>query len=322
MSVAASDLTDELPLMSSVSEISGTDVENWIKSSKLAHSELHDIEPNEISRSTCEDRLSLNNYYDDQYETKEQPHNEQDSYSNLILHNINDNESIMSNSTNREESLDILSEFATRPVSSEDILENSSFKSEDFDQPPITNVTCPIKDVFIGEFTDENIPLIYCCRQITKSFLLTGFSGQLMSDNLVRVSVKSLALTCLADIFKIYPDVSALSMEKRYSTKVSNINLIEHQQIGDILLYADHHDPQLRGNVRILVAALLKTAVQQNNASYDEWLGKVLDRNQLQQSNLHLDNLITILKKVILLRLTDLEQRGYFPMPFPTLNSW
>ena len=58
----------------------------------------------------------------------------------------------------------------------------------------------------IGDFLSENISCLeYCARLLCSQFLLSGTNGQLISDRLVRVSVKSLALGCIAAIIRIQP---------------------------------------------------------------------------------------------------------------------
>lgn len=57
----------------------------------------------------------------------------------------------------------------------------------------------------IGTFTDSDIPLKYCIRLLSSSFLLSGTPGGCIPDRNVRISVKSLALGCLSNIFSLYP---------------------------------------------------------------------------------------------------------------------
>jgi huntingtin len=49
------------------------------------------------------------------------------------------------------------------------------------------------------------MPLLYMLRVVSKSFLLTGEKGQLVHDRHVRVSLKSLALGCVASIYSLCP---------------------------------------------------------------------------------------------------------------------
>lgn len=52
---------------------------------------------------------------------------------------------------------------------------------------------------------NNDLPLLYILRLICKSFLLLGKPGSLIHDRQVRVSLKSLALGCIASIFSLCP---------------------------------------------------------------------------------------------------------------------
>lgn len=65
----------------------------------------------------------------------------------------------------------------------------------------------------IGSFTERNVPLCYCARLLSSSFLLSGGQGGLMPDRSVRVSIKSLAVSCLAGILNLYPKVFFLDLD-------------------------------------------------------------------------------------------------------------
>ena len=65
---------------------------------------------------------------------------------------------------------------------------------------------CFWQGIEIGEFTTENVSsLEYCARLLSSNFLLAGKQGKLISDKSVRVSIKSLALGCIAEAVKLYP---------------------------------------------------------------------------------------------------------------------
>lgn len=66
----------------------------------------------------------------------------------------------------------------------------------------------------VGASTDPDIPLIYCSRLLCSSFLLTGTKGDLMPEQHARVSVKSLALGCLAGVVSLYPQAFFLPLFK------------------------------------------------------------------------------------------------------------
>ena len=84
-------------------------------------------------------------------------------------------------------------------------------------QPTGTNNN-PAPSVFregdIGSITDPDIPLIHCVRTLTSRFLLTGFEHGLIPDRVVRVSVKALALGCVASAVMLHPKTFLLKLHK------------------------------------------------------------------------------------------------------------
>jgi len=53
----------------------------------------------------------------------------------------------------------------------------------------------------------EGVPIVYCVRVVCARFLLTGRKGELTPDRRVRVSLKTLAIGCVASAVKIYPSL-------------------------------------------------------------------------------------------------------------------
>jgi hypothetical protein len=72
----------------------------------------------------------------------------------------------------------------------------------------------PFQACDVGSFTDAAVPLVYCSRHLAASFLLTGCAGFTMPDSSVRVSVKALALNCIASILHLSPGIIFLSADK------------------------------------------------------------------------------------------------------------
>lgn len=144
-----------------------------------------------------------------------------------------------------------------------------------------------MQDIDVGDFKDKNIPLIFCARFITKNFLLSGTPNNLIPDKTVRVSVKSLALACLATIFEIYPHVLLKYLDKQKPT----------QQLSDVFYYATHSDPQLRGAVRILIATFIKAALIDSSGSYDDFVGKNVAVNDCDV--FQMERLLDVFLKVI-----------------------
>lgn len=105
----------------------------------------------------------------------------------------------------------------------------------------------------IGSLTDEEVPLKYCCRLLASSFLLTGVRGEVISDQAVRVSVKSLALTSLGLVFRIQPTY--------LFTEVTKVHSKDVQKLTDIILLHDHNDPQIRGNLSVVLSSFVKALI-------------------------------------------------------------
>ncbi|KAI4501009.1 hypothetical protein M0802_003812 [Mischocyttarus mexicanus] len=146
----------------------------------------------------------------------------------------------------------------------------------------------PLHEINIGTYTDSDMPVKFCCRYLVSSFLLTGSAGHLMPDKLFRVSVKSLALTCVANILRLYPDLLLMTVAK-------DSNHSDKQMIRDILLFANHSDPQIRANVSILIGLFLKTVFTQYGGSFKNFQSENL--NSETNENSLLENMIQLLIK-------------------------
>lgn len=141
----------------------------------------------------------------------------------------------------------------------------------------------------MGDFKDKDVALIYCARFIAKNFLLSGQPNSLIPDRIVRVSVKSLALSCLSTILEIYPQVLLKYLDKSSQPKAL-------QQLSDVFLYATHSDPQLRGAVRILIASFVKAALISGSGRYDWWIGA---NNAVKEGNVFIiEGLVEVILKV------------------------
>ncbi|XP_030750206.1 huntingtin isoform X2 [Sitophilus oryzae] len=158
---------------------------------------------------------------------------------------------------------------------SENSSEESVTASESVDKLLYPEVD--IQEIDIGNYLDKCPSLLYCTRLITKSFLLNGLPGNYISDKLVRVSVKSLALACLSSIFRIYPQGFFKYLDKNFSDANRGQSCrISSQGICDIMLFADHSDPQLRGAVRGIVSNLVYSVLTESNLDFDGWMLNLL----------------------------------------------
>ncbi|XP_066585967.1 huntingtin isoform X2 [Prorops nasuta] len=103
--------------------------------------------------------------------------------------------------------------------------------------------------------TDKESPIVCCCRYLVSSFLLRGNPSTLIPDNLFRVSVKSLALTCISYTIRLYPEMLLKSIANSPATDETV------PTIKDVLLFTGHSDPQIRGNVYIMIGYFLKSSL-------------------------------------------------------------
>ncbi|XP_068985197.1 huntingtin isoform X2 [Bombus flavifrons] len=177
----------------------------------------------------------------------------------------------------------------------------SSVQNEPRDVDYTEEITCSIaslkklsldfslREIDVGTFTDPDIPLKFCCRYLVSSFLLTGNIGHVIPDKYFRVSVKSLALTCVAYILKLCPNLFLIPVAKEPN---SNEN---KQMITDILLFASHPDPQIRGNISIIIGTFLKSVYTQYGGSFKKFEAEITDKNLC--GIISLDNLIKLLLK-------------------------
>lgn len=147
-----------------------------------------------------------------------------------------------------------------------------------------------IRDIDIGTFTDRDIPLKFCCRYLVSSFLLTGNVGHVVPDKYFRVSVKSLALNCVAYILKLCPNLFLMPVAKQS-------NSTEHEQmITDILLFMNHPDPQIRGNVSMIIGTFLKSVYTQCGGCFKNFEAEIA--KEKVHGSVSLENLIKLLLKV------------------------
>lgn len=159
------------------------------------------------------------------------------------------------------------------------------------------------QDIDIGTFTDSAVPLEYCCRLIAKSFLLTGHPNNTVPDKSVRISVKSLALSCISSAVQYYPKALLLYLDKSSaktnvvdSAKNSSSSECPKQQMSDILLFGNHADPQLRGTVSCLVGNFIKAVLVHSQSDYDRWLAVNIVTDEVEVYQMR--NLIQLLVKV------------------------
>ncbi|GIX84160.1 huntingtin [Caerostris extrusa] len=133
---------------------------------------------------------------------------------------------------------------------------------------PLTKIEFKIGN--IGTFTDHDIPLKYCTRLLCSSFLLTGTPGGFMSDRNVRISVKSLAIGCLSSVFSLFPSGFLLPLHNNISSVDDDIT--DEQRIWDVILYASHLDPHIRGQTCVMIGSFLGHALREAGGWWSKWV--------------------------------------------------
>ncbi|XP_033756060.1 huntingtin-like [Pecten maximus] len=205
-------------------------------------------------------------------------------YSGIEIGDLNEDKSEKSNitqvcSSSQETLLSIQSISPTRKPSlqkgvSQDL--NGNPEIEDVLEGDRSLLPSPGEDISasIGSLTDRQPAIVYCIRFIASRFLLSGCKRVLKPDKTVRVSVKSLALTCVSSAVAMYPQLFLLNLFTDVSQDLD-------QEIQDVLLYANHPDPQLKGNTTQIAANLITAALKESRGNFIKWLsdspGKVTD---------------------------------------------
>ncbi|XP_020289764.1 huntingtin isoform X2 [Pseudomyrmex gracilis] len=183
------------------------------------------------------------------------------------------------------------SERTTYPsLQSEQSKEEGSYSDEatlSFASPKKSSLDFPLYEADVGSFTDSDMPVKFCCRYLVSSFLLAGKPGHLISDKLFRVSVKSLALTCVGYILKLDPHLFTMTVAREPSCNETN------QLIADILLFANHPDPQIRGNIAMVIGFFLKSVFVQYGGSFRDFEARCSIENG--HGNVSLDDMIKLL---------------------------
>ncbi|XP_056637539.1 huntingtin [Diorhabda sublineata] len=244
---------DNLFSDSELTETLHSDIEKWIDESKLSVMNISFAKIKEKSRSL--DKLNRFNH---------EPTKNVD-YGQL---NKLDKEHFLAQKKSQsiEYTLDILS-----------LSDNSSDKSY-CEEDKSLNIEESTQEIFIGTLLDSINPIIYSTRLITKLFLLNGSPGNYISDKLVRVSVKFLAISCLSSLFELYPEGLFMYLDKNYSPHTKSA--ISNQKISDVMMFKDHPDPQIRGAVVNMLGKYLEVVNNLCDGEYDDWIEKNGENNE------------------------------------------
>ncbi|KAG8591293.1 hypothetical protein GDO81_000117 [Engystomops pustulosus] len=144
----------------------------------------------------------------------------------------------------------------------------------------------------IGHYTDDDAaPLVHCVRLLSASFLLTGQKGALVPDQVVRVSVKALALSCVGAAVALYPEAF---FSRLYKLQPESMDHPEIQFVSDILSYINHGDPQVRGATSILCGTIVYSILNKSRYDAEHWLTVVKNRSG---NSFSLEDCIPLLQK-------------------------
>ena len=129
----------------------------------------------------------------------------------------------------------------------------------------------------IGGFCDGDIPLIYCARKLTFTFLLTREKNVLTPDRVSRVSTKVLAMNCLAASIRLCPKIFLITLfADQDDADDPTIPVIR-----DVCNYADDYDeadPQLLGSTALLAGTVMRGALVESAGNLELWFnGRRID---------------------------------------------
>ncbi|XP_014662838.1 PREDICTED: huntingtin-like [Priapulus caudatus] len=147
---------------------------------------------------------------------------------------------------------------------SEDLPGEASAGLSSRGQSPLPVSPASQVDFCVGEIgsLSSQPALVYCVRHLCRSFLLTGYRGCIIPDRHTRVSIKSLALGCIAAAVTLYP---AVFFKPFFVQEDENITGVEDVQfIEDVCLYSTHSDPQLSGNTALLIGCLITALLSES----------------------------------------------------------
>ena len=151
-------------------------------------------------------------------------------------------------------------EAELRQPNDDDIITTESVSSEE--------VRLLVKHSFqIDAVACSGIPLIHCARLMC-SFLLSGNPGERLSDSSVRVSVKSLALSCLGQVVRLHPEAFFVRIfpESSSESDENDFHRSSPQLVRDVLLFSGHGDPQLRGSLAAVIGNVIGTVLEKGRS--------------------------------------------------------
>jgi len=117
----------------------------------------------------------------------------------------------------------------------------------------------------VGRFEDGGVSLHFLGRRLVAGFLLTREKGEMVADSRARVSVKTLALSCLGEVVMLSPQLWSLPVF------LDQVEALTSPVVSDLTVYLEHEDPGLRGAAGRLVARVVRGAALESGGRLDSW---------------------------------------------------
>ena len=180
-----------------------------------------------------------------------------------------DSENITTANTTRSDSPDPHVAYDSIPHKDSDGLEQEVAPSNDEDVIRTESVSTQevrllVERSFqIDAVACAGVPLVHCARLMC-SFLLSGNPGEMLLDSSVRVSVKSLALSCIAQAVKLHPEAFLVRVlpESSGDSDEEELHRSSPQLVRDVLLFSGHGDPQLRGSLAAVIGCVIRSGLE------------------------------------------------------------
>ena len=149
----------------------------------------------------------------------------------------------------------------------------------------------------VGSFEDKAVSLHYLARKLVSMFLLSEEKGELVSDRVARVSVKTLTVSCMTQVAALCPQVWSLALTPGREDTLTSVDM------SDLLLYLDHQDPGLRGAVARWVCQVIRGAGLESGGRLGQWFTQEGGGRDLSEIVSLLEELVTDTSSITLRQL-------------------
>lgn len=199
--------------------------------------------------------------------------------------NFGENSDARDAKTDDDNSLDLMSQASSIRQSQLGYFDSVELASE-ATRPSTSAETVNVEHFNLGEMNSID----YAARLIALKFLLTGRAEDpLLSDEMVRISIKSIAISCLSALIKTCPRLLYLPLNHEpqwASTKP--------RSLGDVLGFAQHSDPNLRAQLALLVSNFLERVLS-SPYPFRQWTKK----NNVEREAFKIKDLLNVLKLML-----------------------